>query len=126
MKSYEIKQIDIGGDLLEHFWPDDEECFYVFLTIGIGVKGEEGADNYDIMVCTPSWLNNQLYEGHAKWGRHKLIMKKFDPDLIRKEVNKKILEISERFDCDDGVTFSEKMSRYAHWEFEDYVPYSEK
>ena len=123
MKLNEIKQIDIGGDLLEHYWPEDEECFSEWLTIHIGIKGEDGAVSYNLMVCTPDWLKGQLSKSSVEWGRHMLIMNKFDPDLIRKEVDKKLVELLEQFESDDDITFSEKIGRYAHWEFEDYVPY---
>lgn len=121
MKLNEIKQIDIGGDLLEHYWPDDEDCFFEWVTIGIGVKGEEGANNYNLMVCTPKWIELEIDKGRAVWGRHKLIINKFDPDLIRFEIERKLDDLLEMFSDDDDVNFSEKIARYAHWEFEDYM-----
>ena len=126
MKLNEIKQIDIGGDLLESYWPDDEDCFFLWLTISIGIKGEEAATNYNLMVCTPDWLKLELKSSSAEWGLHKLIVNRFDPDLIKEELHKKLETLLIQFSDDDDITFSEKIARYAHWEFEDYVPYEEK
>ena len=91
------------------------------MIISIGIKGKEGGVNYNLMVCTPDWLSSQLDKGLVEWGRHKLIIKKFDPDLIKDEVNKKLQNLLKQFENDDDVAFSEKIGRYAHWEFEDYV-----
>ena len=119
MKLNDIKSIDIGGDLLEHYWPEDDECFYEWLTISIGVKGREGAVNYNLMVCTPDWLKKELTTG-AKWGRHMLIINKFSPEKIKKEINKKVSELLLEFSNFDDDSFPEKIGRYAYWEFEDY------
>jgi len=125
MRLNEIKQIDIGGDLLEDYSPKDEECFFEWLTISIGIKGEAGAVYYNLLVCTPDWLKKELKSTSVQWGRHKLIINKFDPDLIKKEIDNKLLKLLNQFDNDNDVSFSEKIGRYAHWEFEDYIPYED-
>ncbi len=120
MKFNEIKKIDIGGDLLEYYWPEDEENFCIWLTVSIGIKNEEGSNNYNLMVCTPDWLKNNLNSNSVQWGRHILIINKFNSDLIRREIEKKLFELLNQFHDEDDISFSEKIGRYAHWEFEDY------
>ena len=115
--------MDVGGDLLESYWPDNEECFCLSITVSIGIKGEDGAVNYNLMVCTPDWLKNKIKASSVEWGRHKLIINKFDPGLIKGAVEEKLYFLLEKFPNDDGMAFSEKLGRYAHWEFEDYIPH---
>ena len=125
MKLNEIKQMDIGIDLLEHYWPEDEDCWGSWITLSLGIKGEEGAVYYNLLVCTPDWLKKELRKSRSVWGRHMLIVNEFNPDLIRAEVDKKLSQLLQQFESDDDVVFSEKIGRYAHWEFEDFVPYKE-
>ncbi|WP_308367235.1 MULTISPECIES: immunity 8 family protein [unclassified Microbulbifer] len=121
MKLNEIKQIDVGGDLLANYWPEDEYCFSEWVTLSIGVKGEEGSTYFNLLVCTPEWISRKLDSAQSVWGRHMLIIRKYDTELIESEVNKKLQELLEIFTGDDDLKFSEKIARYAHWEYEDYV-----
>lgn len=52
------------------------------MLIRIGTADSDGADNFDLGVCTPEWLCKH------QWGpdlmRHTLLVRKYDLDEIKK------------------------------------------
>jgi len=123
-----LKSIDVGGDYLSDHKPDSLEFFSLWITVTVGLVGQDGGSLYQLHVCTPDWIKYALqYEADdaSLWGRHMLIVEKFDADKIEILIEKKVEEISMTFPDDEPVELSKKVGRYAHWEFEDYVPYEE-
>lgn len=83
----------------------------------IGPKGEEGEESFDVFVCSPEWLTDELKREPIVSGRSRLIMSAFDCDVVEAYVRKQIAFAA-------GKTWSEvaaKLSRWSSWEFEDYV-----
>ena len=123
----ELKEIAIGTYLeaLDSYWPDDEDCFGEWVTISVGIKGSEGADNFNLFVCTPDWIKEENKSFHKDvWGHHKLIILKYNSEHILSLIKKKLDELSDIFSKDSEQDLVSKVARYAHWEFEDYVPYN--
>jgi hypothetical protein len=114
-----LKDIDLGSPVgFEEFVPKDPNDFSVWITASVGPAEAEGADLFQLEVCTPSYIRNELLAGGGVWGRHKLLVDRYDPELIRKI-------IADRVDHCDGsnwVEVAERVARFAHWEFEDYQP----
>lgn len=44
----------------EHNRPQDPGNFRILIQALIGVAGQEGADTFDFLVCTPAWLAAHL------------------------------------------------------------------
>jgi len=123
-----LKSIDVAGDYLSDHKPDNLEFFSLWLTVTIGSAGEDGGALYQLHVCTPNWIKHAIqYESDdgSLWGRHMLVVEKFDVEKIEDLIKNKLKEISNNFPDDSPVELSKKVGRYAHWEFEDYVPYKE-
>lgn len=85
------------------------------MSVDIGTRGEPGADQFTIMVCTPSWLNNYLATRDEKhvFGRHYLIMQAWDYERLREVIHWRVQHTP-------GETWEEFASRldlYLHWEF---------
>lgn len=114
-----IKSIDLNDAIgFDQYWPDDEQCFGIWLTVQIGPDDQEGGHLFQILVCTPDWIKSNYFSHGAVWGRHMLIVFEYDKDLIVKE-------ISNYVDGCSGKEFwdvAQKLSRIGAWEFEDYEP----
>ena len=101
---------------LRTYRPHDPSKFGFLLQLMIGPDAEEGAESFDLLVCTPAWLIEQHESGDVVWGRHHVIVFKYDLDRLLSAV---------RAYCDqcEGDTWREvalQVGRIAKWEFEDY------
>ncbi|MAG68035.1 MULTISPECIES: immunity 8 family protein [Pseudomonas] len=110
----ELKGISADEVDIHSYAPDDPECFFITLRLRIGPEGDNGGDDFEVFVCTPTWLQNNVWE--PMWGRHFLIVKEFNYQLIVDAIIKAISQY-------EGVGWSEiacKLARLYAWEFEDY------
>jgi hypothetical protein len=81
-----------------------------------GPGDEPGEECFDLLVCTPAWLANEVSHKIAIVGRHHLIVEKWDPARVRDIV-------TDLFTREEGKNWSElalRLSRLGYWEFEDY------
>lgn len=115
MKSMWVNSADID---LDTYWPNDSECFGMWIEFSVGAKEADGADNFRLFVCTPEWLKNESELRGATWGRHMLILHEYDLAAIKAEVDKCV----EQCTANDWSTIAQKISRFAAWEYEDYQP----
>jgi hypothetical protein len=117
--------LDVSGDFLTDHCPDNLEFFSLWVTATVGPL-EGGRDLYTIHVCTPDWIKFSIHNSSQEpsfWGRHTLIVNEFDHKIIESAVKNKIQEILKNSPDDNGMELLKKFGRYAHWEFEDYIPY---
>jgi len=103
---------------LETYSPSDEDVFCIPITIGIGSKEREGADNFDLLVCSPGWLAQDIKEGDVRLLRHILLVKTFDWRRIRAFIDRYVSGI----EAETWEEIANKLARLGHWEFEDYRP----
>lgn len=113
-----LKQLHSPDIDLITFLPDDESNFGFLLEVSIGLEESEGADIFQLMVCTPAWLQSRCDPSKVLWGRHMLIVSCYDIAAITQEINKLI----ERSNESGWTAIAEKIGKFAHWEFEDYQP----
>jgi len=110
-----IKSIDLNNDIsLLDYRPDRIDDFSISITFTIGEEETEGGDLFLVNACAPKWLSKNVNEG--LWGRHILIVEKYDPHIIASFVNSHI----ERIEESSWIESAEKISRFMQWEFEDY------
>jgi hypothetical protein len=105
-------------DDLERYVPQDPEKFCVLVRAMVGPRGNEGEESFDINVCTPEWLKDQVQREGFVIGVHRLFVNTYDAARIKKLITKLI----ERYSGDSWRDVAEKISRIGHWEFEDYKP----
>jgi hypothetical protein len=106
-----LHSIDVN---LETFTPEDHENFGLVITAMVGPLSKEGADSFDITVCTPKWLIKECEVSGALLGLHKLIVPKYDYRHVRQFIEKFLMRCS-------GETWREvagKVSLLGQWEFE--------
>jgi hypothetical protein len=100
-------------DLRNSGLPDDR-AFCVPLQVDFGPEGEQGVDQFDMLVCSPAWVAERSKEGPF-FGSEYLVVSRFDID----EIERLLRELTEQ--C-IGYSWSEvakKLSKFAHWECED-------
>jgi hypothetical protein len=114
----EVKQI-MSTDIfdLENYRPDDYYSFSFLLTLTVGIKGSAGGDLFDIEVCSPKWLLDNISED-VVLGRHKVFVYKCD----MKWILARIKALFEGCEGKDWNEIGQKLSRIGPWEFEDYRP----
>ncbi len=95
--------------------PEDAECFALDLLLKIGAEGSDGADNFDLKVCSPSWLAQTSWS--FRWGRGLLIVAEYDFAAIEKEISAHVAACQ----GDTWIDIAVKLSRTLMWEFDDYV-----
>ena len=106
-------------DSLINYWPDDVLNFGTWIRAHIGLQGEEGAEVFDIQVCTPEWLKTQCAIYGPIWGRYMLIVEAYDYDAIKERIECYVIGSS----GNDWAAIAAKLSRISAWEFEDYQEY---
>lgn len=114
----------VRAELKDIFSPDvrdlnnpglpEGSAFCVALQVDFGAKGEEGQDQFDMLVCNPHWIAQQTKEGVFS-GLHYLIVPEFDIDQIRSFLR----ELAEQSIGVDWVEVARKLGKFGRWEFED-------
>lgn len=103
-------------EVLKDFRPEASENFGISIRLMIGPEGTDRSESFDILVCTPTWIQDQLHEEGYMWGRHMLIAQEYDYELIKQSISARISSCT-------GTNWDEianKIARFAAWEFEDY------
>ena len=112
-----LKELDTNGPIsFDLFCPKESDLFGLWITLHIGPSDAEGAHLYQLLICTPDWLKQKSNESGAVWGRHMLIVPKFNKDRIRSEIERYI----ESCEGSDFWEIAQQIARVAAWEFEDY------
>jgi hypothetical protein len=104
-----------GGDL-RAFRPEDAERFTLGVTASIGPAGEEGAEQFQFTVCSPSWLVGQELPKGFAFQRDTLLVERWDPDLVERAIG----DLCRRTEGETWTEVATKLSRFGYWEFEDY------
>ena len=103
---------------LATWMPDDEAVFGFLLQVMIGPSDEEGAESFDIIVCSPRWLERDISDTGIRSGEHLLIMTRYDHRLLLRYLERRV------HSC-EAPTWSElakQLSRFGSWEFDGYCP----
>lgn len=114
-----FKSLDIPGAALGQaraFQPDDPADFGLAITASIGPKNDIGEELFVFLVCTPTWLAREVEQTSHVWGRHLLIVSRWDLGLVESAIERLCAAAT----GDDWSSLTAKIGRYGHWEFEDY------
>lgn len=94
--------------------PESVDNFSLSLRIRIGLDCTQGADDFELFICTPKWLEERMWE--PRWGRGLLIVREYDFSTI----NGLIHEYVSRCEGDSWGTIVIKLGKVFSWEFDDY------
>lgn len=105
---------------LDDFAPSNPDDFDVFMQAEFGPENDHGGDVFGLTVCSPEALRRILDEPGKGFvfPRHRLVVQAWDIGVIRRAIE----DLGYRCEGDTWRAVAEKLSRYMHWEFEDYRP----
>ena len=85
----EIKAI-FSPDLsdVEKGAPENPSDFCVLLQIMIGEEGIEGADSFEIVVCTPRWIEERISKGGVFFLDRYIVVQQYDYIQVRSFIEK--------------------------------------
>ena len=97
--------------------PSNLEEVYILLDLAIGVKGEKGADYFQLIVATPEALRQKEFDAQVPvFIEHTLLVNHYNWEMIYIAIKKKIKNCQAK-NWEKSV---EKLSRYFCWEYEDH------
>lgn len=111
----QLRSLEIEDDL-NSYWPENPEYFGSWIRAIIGPDYEEGAECFDMLICTPKWLQSELVKNDVLLGKGMIIIDEYDHDKIRAFIEKQITACY----ADDWPSITQKLSRISFWEYEDY------
>lgn len=101
---------------LESFEPSHPDNFGLLLQLSIGPEGQDGAESFDVVVCTADWLRDQAVECGIASLRHHILVDRYEWSPIRTFIETSLASI----EGDSWSAVGEVVSRLGKWEFEDY------
>lgn len=114
----QIKNLDLNGDLnLDEFSPSSNEIFSFYITAGIGCELSEEKDNFQILICSKKWEDNELQSNREVSDSRIVIDFDFNIHLIKLEIRRKI-EACHGNDWQEVIT---QLRQIAEWEYENYI-----
>jgi hypothetical protein len=101
---------------LESVTPIEPPYAGQWIRVLAGPDDGPGEETFDLLVCTPAWLANEVSYNVAIVGRHHLIVENWDAARVRAIVT----DLFTREEGKDWHELALRLSRLGHWEFEDY------
>lgn len=113
----ELKSLDSAEapEGLASFQPAEPERFALAVGATIGPAGGEGGDLFYFHVVTAGWLADNPPPKGFEFLRD-LLVTGWDYETVRRAISDRCLHVEGR----DWNEIATKLSRCAHWEFEDY------
>lgn len=102
-------------DDMEAQTPADPASFCILVQALIGVAGEDGADTFNFLVCTPDRLAARVPPGGALPGRMYIFVERYDYQRIRAAIQ----DLCDRAAARDWQHAAAILARYGRWEYED-------
>lgn len=99
-------------------WRPPGDAFAVTLRLVVGPDDGPGEETFDVTVCSPDWLAEQVTRTPVLDARHHVVVAAFDWATIRRYVEDRVVRCS----GDSWGEVAQQLSRLASWEFEDYRP----
>ena len=113
-----VRRLDSPEVDLDAFEPDDPANVGILVQIIVGPADAPGEESFDVLVCTPRWLDGWVREEGPLIGRHHLIVESYDAPRIK-------LYLTSAVEAEGATTWREltqRIGRLGRWEFEDYQP----
>jgi hypothetical protein len=103
---------------LETYAPEDERSFRVLVEATIGSEGSPAADVLRFLVVGPDWFAENLPGKGFRWGRHHLVVDRWDYDTVHRAIADVCLHA-------EGLDWNEvagKLASFGDWEFDGFGP----
>ncbi len=116
MKATVHAVLTIDSEPIESLTPPDPLDMGEWLRVIAAPAGEAGEESFDLIVCTPRWLERESEARGPIVGRHHLIVAEWNPTRIAEVVT----DLFESQTGHDWADLGTKLGRLGYWEFEDY------
>lgn len=113
-----LKELHSPDIDLDSYCPDEPDCFGILVQAFFGPSDGTGKESFDILICTPKWLDRELVEDMIISGRHRLIVRRYDLAAIYRFLSK----YAQHCKSATWHEAAQKLGRLGNWEFEDYAP----
>lgn len=101
---------------VDSYAPSDPGRFGILIQLMVGPVGQDGEESFDVVLCAPRWLAEQVGETGVLDLRHHLLVNEWDWG--------RVLDCIERFLASvEAPSWSEVaaiVGRIGRWEYEDY------
>lgn len=91
----------------------------VFLRMIIGDDQGMGEESFDVMVCTPTWLADELDFEKPLFGRGYLLMARLDLQKAMLFLRQEVASIED----ESWEAVANKIAKFSFWEFDNYQPH---
>ncbi len=102
-------------DPLCSYQPEDIHFFKFWIEISVGIEGEVGEELFQVCVCSPKWIENQLKESCSNLGLYTIIMSEYNYDNL--------CSILERLFCIEGKDYNEISNKLGRIGVSEHDPY---
>ncbi len=110
----EIRDFDcMDHDPIDEYVPDRPDVCY-WLTVAIGAAGEEGADNFQILVATPKGLKALKQAGHKLGPEPPIVVEPYDWSSVYSRLEARVAKCSTH----TWTFVMERLRRSFRWEYE--------
>lgn len=89
-------------------FPTDPESFEIGVDAEIGPSSAPGSERFTFYICTPEWLSRMTSKGHHVWGRHRLIVERWDRGLVYGAIE----GLCHRLHADDWEALANLLAEY--------------
>lgn len=104
--------------------PDDPKKFMILVQAFVGSEDSEGEDAFTFVVCTPSWIEDEVRENGYLLPLFFIVVPEWDYGKVHTVIS----DLCARIGDGGWDKAARRLSRYALWEFDDYrdsdVPHS--
>jgi hypothetical protein len=101
---------------LRQYWPQNPQKFSLLLQLMVGPIGGDGEESFDLVLCTPPWLDEQLKKQPVFVGLHHLIVDRFDYDRIFAFLQ----DWCSKIEGSSWQDIARQLAQIGHWEFDSY------
>lgn len=101
---------------LESYHPEDPRKFVFLLQIMVGPEGVKGEESFDVEVCSPMWLEENVSLDSVEVGRKLINMKRYSYVTLLAAIRDFLSECS----GENWSEIAQKVSRLGNWEFDGY------
>lgn len=105
-------------DDLKEYHPERSDDFSIIVRIIVGELGGNGEESFDVIVCTPKWLERKINQTGPMFGYHHLFVANYDYDSIYRKIYRYVRNI----EGENWQAIAVKLNRIGSWEFDDYSP----
>lgn len=113
----ELKTVMCSDFDMRIYVPEIGDFFAFWMEMEIGPVGEKSSDLFQVLVCTPRWLEEEVRKWGAQWSRAKLIINSYNFNELEDFVKRAVSSVEGR----DWAEVASKLRLLAEWEFDGYA-----